>query len=97
VHSHSVFGKSGSIYLTAYPLAEITCIFNNSKKIEKTPILIVPGIMGTEILDQDILLWADMLRMITPFTLDSFMNPLMFKNDLNPSNNTLQIGNVIKK
>ncbi len=74
----------------------ITCTFNNSKIIEKTPVLIVPGIMGTEIKESDILLWADLNKMFGNLT-DSFMNNLAFKNDLSPFSTSTIKGEIIKK
>ncbi len=63
----------------------------------KTPVLIVPGLMGTEIKKGEELLWADLNRMMNPLNTDSFMDPLSFNNDLSPSILNLTSDNIIKK
>ena len=61
----------------------------------KTPVLIVPGIMGTEIKNGDDLLWADTVKMVADFV-DSFMDPLAFDNNLVPSDSNVLFSDVIK-
>jgi pimeloyl-ACP methyl ester carboxylesterase len=76
----------------------VNCVFNNEpNSVKKTPILIVPGITGTEIIKGSELLWADVNRMINPFHDDSFMDPLAFKEDGTPLDNSLILGKVIDK
>jgi|GEM_PF-6621483 hypothetical protein len=67
---------------------------------DKTPVLFVPGILGTKIKDQNgNFIWVDLDRMINPLRLDSysddFMDPLSFDSNLLPRNN-LSLDNVIK-
>jgi len=50
----------------------------------KVPVLIVPGVLGTEIKKDDTILWASILRMVNPVNLDSFMDPLAFNINLTP-------------
>ncbi len=61
----------------------------------KNPVLIVPGLLGTEMKNGDELLWADLGRMFIDIT-DSFMDPLAFSNDLNPSVLQLLSSNIIR-
>jgi len=61
----------------------------------KTPVLIVPGIMGTEMKKDDSFLWVDLPRMIGTIG-DSFMDPLQFNNNLHPIDSTVYLGDVIK-
>lgn len=75
------------------PGANIDCVFDNIGV--KTPVLIVPGLLGTEMKKGDELLWADIARMMNPLNSDSFMDPLEFNNDLTPSDTGLAVGNVI--
>jgi triacylglycerol esterase/lipase EstA (alpha/beta hydrolase family) len=75
--------------------SNITCTFNNKKASDKTPVLIVPGILGTEIMKDNNFLWIDPVRM-TFSPSDSFMDPMQFLNNLNPSDNQVLINNVIK-
>src|SRR5438477_608698 len=60
-----------------------------------TPVLIVPGLTGTEIYKDVDLLWPDILKMVNPFNSDSFMDPLAFKDDLTPMDLSLTIGQVV--
>ena len=74
----------------------ISCVFNEVRTVTKTPVLFVPGIMGTEIKNGNELLWADINRMFMDIG-DEFLDPLQFNNDLSPQNNNLASDNVIKK
>jgi len=62
----------------------------------RTPVLFIPGTLGTEIWNGDELLWADINRMV--FGIDRFsifMNPLAFNSDGTPSDSSVSIGNVL--
>lgn len=61
----------------------------------RTPVLIVPGILGTEIFKENSLLWPDPVRMLLSPS-DDFMDPLAFDSALKPSDPGLTIGSVIK-
>ena len=63
----------------------IICTFDNVETQTKNPVLIVPGLLGTEMKKGDELLWADPARMLLSIT-DDFMDPLAFNKDLTPSN-----------
>jgi len=75
--------------------SNITCVFSNSKIVEKTPVLIVPGITGTELEKNGELLWADIDRMFVDKD-DTFLDPLSFEKDLYPSDLSVVTTNVIK-
>ncbi len=62
-----------------------------------TPVLIVPGILGTELKQGDDLLWADIVRMINPVNSDSFMDKLEFISSMIPKYNNLDILGIIRK
>ena len=62
----------------------------------KVPVLIVPGLMGTEIKKDGNFLWLNLIQIISSFT-DSFMDPLMFNPDTTSSDNSLEISEVIRK
>ncbi|MEK7664475.1 MAG: alpha/beta fold hydrolase [Patescibacteria group bacterium] len=62
---------------------------------EKNPVLIVPGLMGTEIESGDELLWIDLGRMLTDIG-DDFMDKLSFNTNLSPSDQLAFITNVIR-
>jgi len=59
------------------------------------PVLIVPGITGTEIYKGSDLLWPNVLKMADPVGSDSFMDPLAFKPDLQPLDTSVLPGAVI--
>ncbi len=66
----------------------------------KTPILIVPGVMGTElsrpITGGSETLWLDLLHNLTDIG-DEFMDALQFNPDLTPADSSLLLGDVIGK
>ena len=83
------------VYIVAYPYSNVTCNFTNTQLSQsKTPVLIVPGVLGTDIYNGTDLLWANP-KMTLGF--DSFMDPLAFNSSLEPINNSLSIGSVIRE
>jgi len=72
----------------------ILCDFNNNNQ-PINPVLIVPGILGTELKKGDETLWADPARMLTSIS-DNFMDPLAFNKDLTSSDSVVSVSNVIK-
>lgn len=92
-----IFQKTNeSMNITPVANANITCTFSNSKSILKMPVLIVPGLLGTEMEDNRELLWEDSLRM--SYTVgDAFMDPLAFNPNLQPTNPSVAISDVIGK
>ena len=62
----------------------------------RTPVLFVPGTLGTEIKKGNTLLWADLEKMIQESPLgDRFMDPLAFNQDGTPTDSLLTVGNVL--
>ena len=68
------------------------CDFYNKKIL--TPVLIVPGLLGTEMKKGDELLWADLNRMFADAG-DNFMDPLQFNSNLMPADILVNKNNVI--
>lgn len=62
----------------------------------KTPVLIVPGVLGTEINKGSEKLWLDLAHNLTDIG-DQFMDPLQFNTNLTPSDTSLAIGEVIRE
>lgn len=63
----------------------------------RTPVLIIPGVLGTEIKNTDgELIWADTLKMVNPFNSDDFMDPLLLDDYLHTKENLI-IGEILKK
>ncbi len=85
------------VRMVAQPFSSVTCNFTNTQQLDKTPILIVPGLFGTDISKGQTLLWADITRMVNPLNDDSFMDPLQFKSDLMPLDTSLALSGVIRK
>ncbi|MCX6720736.1 MAG: right-handed parallel beta-helix repeat-containing protein [Candidatus Staskawiczbacteria bacterium] len=65
-------------------------------QLSKTPVLIVPGLMGTDINEGSNKLWLDLAHNFADVG-DSFMNPLQFNQNLIPTDASLTIGSVISK
>ncbi len=84
------------VIVTAQTFSSITCTFTNSKTSSKTPVLIVPGVLGTDISKDGSKLWLDPAHNITSAS-DNFMDPLQFNTNLTPSDTSLSVGNVVSK
>ncbi len=63
--------------------------------ITKTPVLIIPGVLGTDIKKGDELLWANLGEMASDNG-DKFMDPIQFNNNLSPSDDGLTIADLVK-
>ena len=74
----------------------ITCTFNNVVDAGKTPVLIVPGLVGTEIFKNSEKLWPDVTRMLLDVG-DDFMDPIRFKTNLTPSDEDVSPMSVIRR
>jgi len=69
------------------------------QKLTHNPVLIIPGVLGTEISKPDNIfekLWLNVVRNIADIG-DQFMDPLQFNADLTPSDASLRIDDVIGK
>jgi len=77
--------------------SHITCTFANINGVAngKTPVLFVPGLLGTEIFNKQDKIWPDTIKMITDFN-DDFMDVLALDNGLYPIRD-LETKAVIKK
>ncbi len=62
----------------------------------RNPVLIVPGVLGTDINKGSEKLWLDLGRNFTDVG-DQFMDPLQLNADLIPLNSELSVGDVINK
>ncbi len=60
----------------------------NTYPLEKNPVLIVPGVLGTDIKVNDFILWANPIMAI-PLNFDEFMDPLQFNTNLTPFNSNV--------
>ena len=61
----------------------------------RNPVLIVPGVLGTEIFKGSEELWLDWARNI--ISDDQFMDPLQFDDNLLPLEQNLTLGDIVKK
>lgn len=86
---------TNGVNIIAQPFSSVTCNFTNTQQLNKTPILIVPGLFGTEMYKGSTLLWADIGRMVLHD--DSFLDPLQFKDDLTPLDTSVITGGVIRE
>src|SRR3989344_3003330 len=62
----------------------------------RNPVIIIPGVLGTEIFNGAEKLWQDVSRTLASLS-DEFLDDLAFSSDLLPINNNLTPGNVIGK
>lgn len=86
--------QANSVNFKPNARSNIICTFNNIKS--KTPILIVPGLLGTNINKGDSKLWLDLGHNFTDIG-DSFMDPLQFNQNLTPTDTSLSTSDVISK
>jgi hypothetical protein len=88
--------ENGILIIGDY-FSSISCVFNNIKIEEesKNPVLIVPGLVGTEMKKVEELLWADVGRMMNPLNDDSFMDPLSFAETLMPIDGDISLVNIL--
>lgn len=61
----------------------------------ENPVLIVPGLMGTELKNGDDLLWSDLQEMFFNVG-DRFLDPLSFNSSMMPSDQSILSSNMIK-
>ncbi len=66
------------------------------KSTPHNPVLIIPGVLGTEISKGSDKLWLDLAHNLKDVG-DQFMDPLQFNSDLTPSDTSLSVGDVIRK
>jgi len=62
----------------------------------KTPVLIVPGVLGTDLVKGGDTLWVNPTAMVNDLG-DEFMDPLQFKANLAPLDTSILVSEVIKK
>jgi|GEM_PF-2684667 len=95
--ANDIINASGNdTHLTIDNYSTVTCIFTNTQAIERNPVLIIPGIMGTEIKKGSTTLWPDILRMLRTKS-DKFMDPLSFSVDQVPIDDELEFTEVLGK
>lgn len=70
-------------------------ILSNDNNV-KSPVLIIPGVLGTEMKKDENLLWVDFTRMFFDVG-DNFMDSLLFNKNLTPIDETISLFGVIKK
>src|SRR3989344_5736838 len=88
------FYLSDGVIITPQDWSHITCTFNNIKATTRNLVLIVPGLLGTEMKNGNELLWVDLGRMFVDVG-DGFMDPLQLDDNLMPINANLTVGNII--
>lgn len=87
---------NASVVISAVDGSNITCIFDHFLVNKKQPVLVVPGILGTEIFKDQEKLWPDILRMLRDIG-DDFMDSMQFNFDLTPSDVLVSEKLVIRK
>ncbi|MDE2030818.1 MAG: hypothetical protein KGI58_00960 [Patescibacteria group bacterium] len=87
---------ANGVNINAQGFSSIDCDITNKKVSAKTPVLIIPGVMGTDLWQGSQKLWLDIGHNISDVG-DQFMDPLKFNSDLTPSNINISLGNVLSK
>jgi len=64
--------------------------------VKNEPVILIPGILGTEMKRGNETLWLDIGRMFTDVG-DEFMDPLMMREDGTPSDASVVVGDVLRQ
>ena len=75
---------------------DVFFVLEGERPAAREPVIIVPGILGTEIFKGDQKLWLDLGKVLYNFG-DEFMDPLRFTTALKPLDDSVSIGDVIRK
>lgn len=89
-HSYHFEASDGNI-ITRLPASDELTF-----EVKNVPVLLIPGILGTEMKKGDDTLWMDFGRMLVDIT-DGFMDPLAMDENGNPSDIGVTVGDVIRK
>ncbi|MFA5987959.1 MAG: hypothetical protein WC797_04920, partial [Candidatus Paceibacterota bacterium] len=84
----------GGVNITPKPYSAITCVFTNTKQNLKTPVLIVPGILGTDLIKDGRKLWLNLFGMFGDVG-DDFLDVLSFNNNLQPLDLAVSVSDII--
>jgi hypothetical protein len=63
---------------------------------QREPVLIIPGVTGTELFEGQDLLWPNLSRMLTDIG-DNFLDDLAFNSDLTATNGSVTAGDLVKE
>ncbi len=86
---------TNGVRINSVGYSSISCDFYSSPQSEnRTPVLILPGVLGTDIKKGSDILWANPIMAI-PGNSDDFMDPLQFEIDLTPLDDSLLVDKVI--
>lgn len=72
-----------------------TCVFTNVRTNPIQPVMIVPGVLGTDLKRGDEILWVDPQKMVNDIG-DEFMDPLGFEADLTPADDQVVNSEIIR-
>jgi hypothetical protein len=89
---HSSDNVKKILFVSSFLLA-VPVFVTASTSVAKTPVLIVPGVLGTEMVKGNDLLWANPKMSVLT---DNFMDPLGFSSTLVPSDGEVNFKTVIK-
>lgn len=87
---------SRGIYIKSQPYSSVDCVFTNIKTNSKTPVLIVPGILGTNLSSDGDKLWLDLNRNFTDLG-DEFMDSLSLKINFTQFDSQVDVGLMVGK
>jgi len=94
------FGKGGHSYhfeaSDGVDLARLPASGELSFEVRNVPVILVPGIMGTELWRGGDLIWPNIGQMVFWF-LDDFMDPLAMNIDGNSGDDSVAIGDIVRE
>lgn len=71
--------QANSVLITTYPFSSLTCTFTNTKVVEKTPVVIIPGVLSSYLNRNDEAkteLWPNIFRAIFGWPGDRYLDQL---------------------
>jgi pimeloyl-ACP methyl ester carboxylesterase len=94
---HSVLNPSGLGQIASGDINIFPWLTERPGETEtKIPVLIIPGIAGTELYNEDDLIWPDLNQMFTDIN-DQFITESLELNSQGESNASISIGEVVKR
>ncbi len=94
-NSNVIFShENNGIKMSALPFSSVECEIWTEPANQKDPILIIPGVLGTNMYQNDKKLWLDLFRMAYDVG-DNFLDHLQFDSGLGYVDDTVTFKNVL--
>lgn len=83
------------VVINAYPYSSISCDFTSAPISHRVPVLIVPGVLGSEFNENGQKLWINLGKMATDVG-DNFLDSLAFTQALSAVNLSASVGEIVR-